>query len=209
MLFHVSEEADIARFEPRASPYASGPVVWAIAERRLCNYLLPRDCPRVTYYAGADTTPADVERFLGASSAVVAIESAWLERALSTRLYCYHVSPESFECLDACAGYFVSRAPVVPLRIEVFDNPLAEVLRREVEVRILPSLWSLRDAVVASSLQFSLIRMRNARPFRPPVGAKAGEGKPPSSFVLSPNDEQQENPSHEKDRDDQENGPEP
>ena len=63
MLLHVSEQPDIARFEPRASEYATGLVVWAIEERRLCNYLVPRECPRVTYYAGADTTAADVERF--------------------------------------------------------------------------------------------------------------------------------------------------
>ena len=117
-----------------ASEYATGLVVWAIADGRLCNYLLPRECPRVTYYAGADTTAADVERFLGSSPAVVAIESAWLERARSTRLYCYHMPPETFECLDAGAGYFVSRASVVPSRIEVFDDPLAELVGRGVEV---------------------------------------------------------------------------
>jgi Family of unknown function (DUF6886) len=164
MLFHVSEQSDIARFEPRASEYVTGLVVWAIEGRRLCNYLVPRECPRVTYYAGPDTAAADVERFLGSSPAVVAIESGWLERARATRLYCYHMPRETFECLDGCAGYFVSRVPVVPSRIEVFDDPLAELLRRGVELRIVPSLWSLRDAVVASSLQFSLIRMRNAAP---------------------------------------------
>jgi uncharacterized protein DUF6886 len=162
MLFHMSEEPDIARFEPRASEYATGLVVWAIDERRLCNYLVPRECPRVTHYAAADTTATDVDRFLGSSPAVVAIESGWLERVRSTRLYCYHMPSETFECLDACAGYFVSRVPVVPSRIEIFHDPVAELLRRGVELRILPSLWPLRDAVVASSLQFSLIRMRNA-----------------------------------------------
>jgi Family of unknown function (DUF6886) len=162
MLFHISEESDIARFEPRASEYATGLVVWAIEGCRLCNYLVPRECPRVTYYAGADTTAADVERFLGSSPAVVAIESSWLDRLRSTRLYCYHMPPETFECLDACAGYFVSRVSVVPSHIEVFDDPVAELLGRGVELRIVPGLWSLRDAVVASSLRFSLIRMRNA-----------------------------------------------
>ena len=114
MLFHISEESDIARFEPRASEYATGLVVWAIDEGRLCNYLVPRDCPRVTYYAGADTTATDVDRFLGSSPAVVAIESGWLERVRSTWLYCYHMPTETFECLDACAGYYVSRVPVIP-----------------------------------------------------------------------------------------------
>ena len=162
MLFHVSEESGIERFEPRASEYAGEPVVWAIDADRLRNYLVPRECPRVTYYAGRKTTSADVERFLGSSAAVVAVEGGWLERLRFCRLYCYHLPPETFECIDECAGYFVSRAPVVPVRVEVFDDPIAEMLKRGVELRFVPSLWSLRDAVVESSLQFSLIRMRNA-----------------------------------------------
>jgi hypothetical protein len=52
MLFHVSEDSGIERFEPRPSRYADEPVVWAIDADRLRNYLLPRQCPRVTYYAG-------------------------------------------------------------------------------------------------------------------------------------------------------------
>ena len=35
-------------------------------------------------------------------------------------------------------------------------------MKRDVELRFVPNLWPLRDAVVASTLQFSLIRMRNA-----------------------------------------------
>lgn len=162
MLFHISEESGIQRFEPRASSYADEPVVWAIDARRLRNYLLPRECPRVTYYAGHHTTQQDVERFLGSSEAVVAVECGWLERLRSCRLYCYHLPQETFECFDECAGYFVSRVPVVPIQVDVVDDPMAELLRRGVELRFLPSLWHLRDSVVASSLQFSVIRMRNA-----------------------------------------------
>ena len=164
MLFHISEESGIERFEPRASENASGLVVWAIDAVRLRNYLVPRDCPRVTYYAGLETTSTDVERFLGSSPAVVAVEGGWLNRLRYCRLYCYHLPPETFECIDECAGYFVSRAPVVPAHVEVFDDPIAELLKRGVELRFVPNLWPLRDAVVASSLQFSLIRMRNALP---------------------------------------------
>jgi hypothetical protein len=164
MLYHVSEESGIERFEPRAPEGGGRHVVWAIDARRLCNYLLPRQCPRVTYYAGSETTAADVERFLGASPAVVAIESGWLGRLRACRLYCYHLPPETFECKDECAGYFVSHVPVTPARVEVFEDPMAELLRRGVELRFVPSLWPLHDAVAASSLQFSLIRMRNARP---------------------------------------------
>jgi hypothetical protein len=163
MLFHVSEESGIERFEPRASDYTGEPVVWAVDAGRLRNYLLPRECPRVTYYAGSETTPADVEKFLGSSLAVVAVESGWLDQLRSCRLYCYHLPPETFECIDECAGYFVSRMPVIPARVEVLYDPIAELLKRGVELRFVPSLWSLHDAIAASSLRFSIIRMRNAR----------------------------------------------
>lgn len=164
MLFHVSEESGIERFEPRASADGGEPLVWAIDAARLRNYLLPRDCPRVTYYAGHETSPADVEKFLGSSPAVVAVESSRLELLRACRLYCYHLPPETFECLDECAGYFVSRAPVVPAFVEVFDDVMGELLTRGVELRLMPSLWSLHDAVARSTLRFSLIRMRNALP---------------------------------------------
>ena len=164
MLFHVSEEAGIERFEPRSSEYARGAVVWAIDAERLRNYLVPRDCPRVTFYAGRETARGDVERFLGSSPAVIAVESGWLERLRTCQLYSYHLPTETFECLDECAGYFVSRVPVVPAAVEVFKDLIAELIKRGVELRFVPSLWWLHDAVAASSLQFSMIRMRNALP---------------------------------------------
>ena len=164
MLFHVSEESGIERFEPRPSQYADEPVVWAIDADRHCNYLLPRECPRVTYYAGPKTTAPDVERFLGSSPAVIAVESAWLDRLRSCRLYCYHLPPQTFACTDECAGYFVSRRPVVPAQVEAVDDPLAALLGRGVELRFVPNLWPLRDAVASSTLRYSLIRMRNALP---------------------------------------------
>ena len=164
MLFHISEEADIQEFEPRPSEYTVEPVVWAIDADRLRNYLLPRDCPRVTYYAGHQTTAADREWLLGSSAAVVAIERDWLERVQRCRLYCYHLPPQTFECIDECAGYFVSRVSVAPTRVEALEDPVSELRQRGVDLRILPNLWPLRDAVVASSLQFSIIRMRNALP---------------------------------------------
>jgi hypothetical protein len=164
MLFHVSEESGIEQFEPRVPEGGGSPVVWAIDADRLCNYLLPRDCPRVTYYAGPATTPEDIQRFLGSSPAVIAIERGWFERLQCCRLYCYHLSPETFECVDECAGYFVSQVPVAPVCVEAFDDAIGELRRRKVEVRMLPNLWPLRDVVVASTLQFSIIRMRNALP---------------------------------------------
>ena len=167
MLFHVSE-GEIRRFEPRPTESVGEPVVWAIGGPRLHSYLLPRECPRVTFYAGPATTADDAERFLGTSPAVVAVESAWLERIRACVLYCHHLPSRTFECMDEGAGYFVSRAAVVPERVEVITDVVAELLARGVELRFLPSLWQLHDAAAASSLRFSMIRMRNAAP-RPPA----------------------------------------
>jgi hypothetical protein len=162
VLFHVSEEPGIVEFKPRPSKYTPAPMVWAVNDEKIRNYLLPRDCPRVTYYAGTQTVPEDSARFLGTSAAVVAIEAIWWNRIRAFRLYSYHLPSETFECIDECAGYFVSRESVRPLRIEVIEDPIAAMLARGVELRILPTLDPLRDSVVASTLQFSIIRMRNA-----------------------------------------------
>ena len=161
-LFHVSDQPGIRRFEPRPSELTPEPVVWAVDDERLRNYLVPRDCPRVTFYAGPTTSDSDIQQFLGSSRAVVAFESGWLDRVRSTRLYCYYLPAEGFTCIDECAGYFVARDPITPERVEVFEDLLGALQARRVEVRIIPSLWSLHDSVVQSTLQFSMIRMRNA-----------------------------------------------
>lgn len=169
-VYHVSDLPDIVRFEPRhansSHPHLDAPVVWAVDEAHLHNYLLPRDCPRVTFYAGNNSSADDVERILGGTSAayVVAIESCRLAEVQQLRLYVYQLPDDSFSVYDRGAGYYLSREAVEPLRIQQVDNILGELLARDVELRIMPSLWKLRDQVLASSLQFSFIRMRNAQP---------------------------------------------
>ncbi|MEM6260827.1 MAG: DUF6886 family protein [Planctomycetota bacterium] len=163
MLYHVSEEPSIACFEPRETSTGQ-PVVWGVHPDRLRNYLLPRDCPRVTYFAAGDTTSEDVDRFLGASTAVVAFESDWLDRVRQARLYVYEFSEAGFACVDDTAGYFQSESAVRPHRVEVVDDCLGALANQGVEVRFVHSLWPLHDAVVASTLGYSIIRMRNAQP---------------------------------------------
>lgn len=170
-LYHVSEEPGIAVFEPRLpgdhNPLRpSRPVVWAVEERLLHNYLLPRECPRVTFHARPDSDPDDVRRLMGATAAayVVAVEGAWLKRIRETTLYLYEFSASVFEILDGGAGYCISYRSVYPLAVHRVDDLLDALVTRGVELRLTPSLWPLRDAVLASTLQFSFIRMRNARP---------------------------------------------
>lgn len=170
-LFHVSDRPGITLFEPRPPPpghpqHVPRPVVWAIAEALLHNYLLPRDCPRVTFYARPDSDPADVARLLGQTAArhVVAVESGWLNAIRQTTLYLYEFPSLGFVASDPGAGYWVSEAAVVPLSVRRVDDLLGELARRDVELRLTPTLWPLRDAVLASTLQFSFIRMWNALP---------------------------------------------
>jgi len=168
-LLHVSEDPGIVRFEPRPPGPAwpdDPPAVWAIERRSAAHYFFPRDCPRVCFWALPESDPAEVARLVGPTAApeVIAIEGGWLDRVRACRLYAYRLPPETFVLRDAAAGYHVSRAPVVPLGVEPVGDLLAALVAANVELRLTPSLWPLRRALVASTLGFSMIRMRNATP---------------------------------------------
>ncbi len=141
-------------------------MVWAIDREHVHNYLLPRDCPRVTFYARPESSPEDVVRLMSYSSAtyIVAIEAQWLPEVLRQHLYCYEFPPDTFTVVDSGAGYYISRVSVTPQSVRPIDDLLGELLKHDVELRVMPSLWKLYDAVIASTLQFSIIRMRNAQP---------------------------------------------
>lgn len=127
ILYHVSDDPNIARFDPRPTKPRAGPpqgeFVWALDDAHLHTYLLPRDCPRVVFFPMVDSQPEDVARFMGAATAP---------------------------------------------RVLAIDQPLAHLVARDVELRVMPSLWELREAVVGSTLAFSITRMRKAAP--PPPG---------------------------------------
>jgi hypothetical protein len=168
-LYHFSEDPLIARFEPRVAPTSNiqdRALVWAVDAEHAHLYYHPRNCPRVTFYAVESTTPDDIERFLGLTTArhVAAIESAWLPAMHSTQLYRYTLPGEGFELLDAGAGYWVSEDAIAPLSVEPVGDLVDALVNAGVELRITPSLWPLYEAVIASTLQFSIIRWRNAAP---------------------------------------------
>lgn len=168
-LFHISQEPGIELFEPRPSPShfegINRDVVFAITDDLLQNYLLPRDCPRVTWYAGPKTTNGDKERFMSNSAAnhMIVVESGWYQRIRETILYCYEFPADNFDLIDQCAGYYICYHPVVPISVKPISDLVTELLNRNVELRFTPSLVQLADAVSKSTLNFSLIRMRNAK----------------------------------------------
>src|SRR5258707_14709216 len=110
-LFHVSEEAGIGRFEPRPPPSpdagVEGDAVWAVAQSHLVNYLTPRDCPRITFRAGPETTAADSARFLAGAGRVVAFEADWLTRMQSCTLHLYEMPSRTFEEPLPDPGYWI------------------------------------------------------------------------------------------------------
>lgn len=167
-LWHASEDPDLSRFEPHRAKTAltDEPLVWAIDTRHLPLYWFPRDCPRCTFWAGKRTTDADAVRFLHGDRAarVQVIEERWLERFRTTRLYLYRMPEGSFTESTDTAGYWMSREPVEALERILVDDLAGRHAAAGIPVRTRANLWPLWDAVVASTLEFSGIRLRNALP---------------------------------------------
>lgn len=165
-LYHFSEEPDIERFRPRPAPAFPHlpPVVFALDRARSPHYFFPRDCPRVIYWKNERTTEEDARTFWANTTAdkIVAVESGWLERIRRTKLYVYTFASESFVGLDDSAGYYISEQEVVPVKVEPVGDLLDKLLAEKLELRFTPSLHPIRESVVASTMDFSIIRFRNA-----------------------------------------------
>jgi hypothetical protein len=164
-LWHVSEDGDIPRFDPRANPDHDTPeaLVWAIDSEHVPAYWFPRDLPRGTFWAIDTTTDDDVERFLTGDRAhrVHAIESGWLGALRDARVFAYRLPSATFERYGRAAGYFVSREPVEPVEVVELDDLITRHAEAGIELRIVPELWPLWERVIASTLEFSGIRLRN------------------------------------------------
>lgn len=166
-LFHVSEDFEIARFEPRPTERHSVPAVWAIEEHLLPLYLTPRDCPRVCFRAGPDTTDEDRDRFFhrGGAQQVVAIEGYWFPQMMMGQLALYEMPADApWTLQDEAAGYWVCPEAVEPVERTIVDSLAGQISQRGFELRVVPSLIGLADEVVKSSVIYNLIRMENAEP---------------------------------------------
>lgn len=145
-LFHVSEQEGIARFEPRKPIRedldSNVNLVWAIDETKLVNFLTPRDCPRVTYFAKSDSTAEDIKKFLTDKriTSVVVIESGWFRRMLTTKLFIYEFDASEFILQDEIAGYYVSTKTQVPIEVVKIDDLFSAIFARNAELRVLPNL---------------------------------------------------------------------
>lgn len=151
-LFHVSENPHIKEFVPRPSLNANsnlvGEAVWAITDKKLANYMLPRDCPRICY--------KDEESY------VIAIEKGWLPTIKSTTLYLYEFDDIDFEEFDTTAGYYISRKTVKPKLVTPLEGLLEKVAEKGVNVKVLDHLHDEKKKVLENHTDFSIIRFRNA-----------------------------------------------
>jgi len=166
-LFHVSEEPDITRFEPRLPTRDVGKdvgLVWAVDEARLPNFLTPRNCPRVAYHANKQTTESDLNHFFTSTSRhCVIVENTWFSTIAKTTLFVYEFDPKNFCLLDDVAGYYVSEHIETPVHIRRVEDVFAEHFARDVELRFVNNLWQMAERVQKSTLGWSLCRMRYAQ----------------------------------------------
>lgn len=170
-VLHFSEDPKITHFAPHVAATAQQPdaYVWAVDWNRAPDYWFPRQCPRAMAWATTSTSDADRARFLGPGGGerVHAVEYGWLDAIRAAELYAYRFDAADFrpfgEGPDSHA--FVCEKPVVPLApAEHVGDLLSLHEEAGIQLRVLPNLWDFWDAVIASSLGFSGIRLRNARP---------------------------------------------
>jgi hypothetical protein len=166
-IFHISETPGIEFFVPKPSPShyeaLEQPVVFAIGEKLLHNYLLPRDCPRVCCYASEQSSLADRDQYLCRDKPYkVFVQMDWLDIIKNTTLYGYEFDLQNFRLLDQIADYYVSAEKEKPIRTWQIDDILAELAQRtQLEFELVSDLKAVAEAVKNSTLHFSMIRMRN------------------------------------------------
>lgn len=167
-VLHFSEDPGITRFEPHVAATAQQPepYVWAVDAEQAPSYWFPRNCPRVLAWAGPGTTAAD--RGLLGDDRVHAIEYGWLPALQTVPLYAYRFDAAPFRPFGAPRPHaMVASTAVTPLGpAEPVGDLLALHAAAGIQLRLVTSLWTLLDQVVASTVEFSGIRLRYAEPKR-------------------------------------------
>ena len=166
-VYHFSEDTGIEVFAPR-SPLARPevePLVWAVDEWHAPHYFLPRDCPRACFWPRAESTARDRARYLRGADRVIAIEKGWLGAVRTATVYRYEFDSTTFELVDDIAGYYVSRETLRPLSAVAMRDLPAAISAAGIELRAVDNLHALHLEVVASTLEFSGTRLRNALDF--------------------------------------------
>jgi hypothetical protein len=169
-VLHFSEDPTITHFVPHVAATSAlpDPYVWAVDAAQAPSYWFPRECPRAMAWTGSATTEGDRNRIIGAGCGqrVHAIEYGWLEALRTVRLYAYRLPVEPFTPVGEPRAHAMrATEPVEPLGP---PEPVGDLLKLHeeagIQLRVLDNLWAFWDAVITSTVDFSGIRLRNARP---------------------------------------------
>jgi hypothetical protein len=165
-VLHFSEDPTIEIFRPHVAETARQRTayVWAVGPDRAPDYWFPRQCPRAMAWVGPNTTAEDRDRIIGAGSGtrVHAVEYGWLDAMRTVELYAYRLPAAEFVEHDAAV---VSTSDVRPLGPpERVGDLFALHEEAGIQLRVLDRLHEFWAAVVGSTLEWSGIRLRNAKP---------------------------------------------
>ncbi|WP_440603493.1 DUF6886 family protein [Bacillus sp. GB_SG_008] len=169
-IFHVSEESHIQVFQPRIPTRTdldpTKGLVWAIDDKCLPNFLTPRNCPRVCYHIGPNTSEIDKQTYISSKSCshVVVIENKWFETMKNTKLYLYEFDTKQFTLQDKNAGYYISETTQIPIAKLEVANLFQELFKRNVELRLVNNLWDIYDEIQKTTFNWSMCRMGFAQP---------------------------------------------
>jgi hypothetical protein len=165
-LLHFSEDPDIKVFRPHvpASSPNNPPLVWAVDETHAPGFWFPRQAPRACCWTIGKPLTELGRELLGVGTRMHAMEEVWLERMRACRMYVYRFDRTPFATQTAEAGYYSTRETITPLSVEPAGDLLELHRLAGIELRIVESLWPTIDAILASGLEFSIIRKANALP---------------------------------------------
>jgi hypothetical protein len=164
-LLHFSEDPNIAVFRPHvpaSSPHHK-PLVWTVDEEHAPGFWFPRDCPRSCCWSIGKTTSDAGRALLGQGTRMHAIETGWLDRMRTCKVFVYRFDPAPFAIrMVPEAGYWATEETVIPLSVEPAGDLLALHANAGIELRVVENLWPVIDAIVGSGLEFSISRSKNA-----------------------------------------------
>ncbi|EZH74154.1 hypothetical protein ATO12_14880 [Aquimarina atlantica] len=167
-LFHISEEENIEKFNPRISKKQWNNkmlYVWAISEQKLHNYLLPRNCPRICINMGQSSILKELlplEEIQNRKSIIIVPEN-WKSSIQNCILYKYQFKKQNFKLIDKIAGYYVSTKTESPIHKVKIKNCIKELDELNVELKIVDKIKMLKikEKIVENLEEFSIIKWSN------------------------------------------------
>jgi len=103
-------------------------------------------------------------RFTTTARRLHAIESGWLGRVRAATVYRYEFHADGFVQWEEANGQWICEHEVRPASVTPIGDLIGAHAEAEIELRVTPSLWPLRDLAVGGEFDFSIVRMHNAQP---------------------------------------------